>query len=231
MEWKLVKSARCSWWLCQPLVFPWQKLLGLFAEWVTGDLGCSYCTYTPQLCWSLGGVSLKQVFWAGEMVGHSGFPFQARGILSRWGVLSSAKPWWDQWCRQNQAIFLSFLCDYSQVIFLLLLFSPIPTSTPVLLKFLKRTPDLSQSCFWSRYCLYYANSKQICPLKGVTIFQGCLQYMHPWKDSWKQRQVMCIPTECAEMWKTHGNLFPDNCFYQGNSLKSYLLRYLFYFTW
>lgn len=47
------------------------------------------------------------------------------------------------WCRQNEAIFLLFLCGYSQIF-----------GSTVLLTFLNRTPELSRSCFCSRIAVY-----------------------------------------------------------------------------
>lgn len=55
--------------------------------------------------------------------------------------------------------------------------------------------------------------KQIFPLlwrRHYSTRWGCLSYRYPWKDSLEQKVSVSLFVRCAEMWKIHGELSPNN---------------------
>lgn len=132
---KTVKSAVVPRQLCWLWFLWWLKLLGLSAELVNGNCGCSHCMvvpalppcsclYTSQLCWSLGRVKLKLcvMSWKAGEAGYSLHPPFPRPsgklfLAGKFLLLNSAGLG-DGWYRQNEAVLPSlFLRLFSGVLF------------------------------------------------------------------------------------------------------------------
>lgn len=159
-----VKSAKGPRPLYWSLVSSAIRAAGVLAEHVPGKHDYSHCmadTGSPlpffllpvstlsmpsQLWGSLGRMKLKWVFflqcfkWLGKLVTHRALPFPVRRTPSSWEFTLGAEQChlggWDD-AGKMKLSFIPFLSGYSQVF------------SPVWLKFLKWTSQLSQSCFSS----------------------------------------------------------------------------------
>ena len=196
VDWKPGKSAGGPQQLCWPLVSSVAKGAGSSAEWVTGNFGCFHCAaaigspcfsslflaglYTLQLCQSgwgeikVGAVPQK----AGEAYHSPYFPFSGEGnsflLGSSLRALRDAGLG-DGMMQAKGSCLLLFLCGYSRG------FSPI-----VLLKFLKWTPELSQSCFyfWAAVCWFLLGTEAGVSYSAIWVMSPLSPSLLSWEPRW-----------------------------------------------
>lgn len=118
----------------------------------------------PQLCqsgWNQNGTFEQCLERPEKLIAHAVLPFLVRETLYGWEVSSLCwlKPAYGmEWWRQSEAVFLLFLCNYSQDL-----------CSTVSLKLLKWTLEDSQSCFFF-FFLWIAVQLFIFVGKGETGF-------------------------------------------------------------